>query len=162
MSLKKIEQIKAGRMFRPLDIAALAALIAAVALLFVFFVIMPDRTGLAASGAVAEISVGGERVFSFDFGSGEYAILGDSADVTAAASGEKTAVTVKSGSGGEDYNVIVFDRADGGIVTASDTNCSQRHDCTYMKITSVSGTIVCIPHLLKVYIVTDIAPPVSG
>lgn len=161
MSIKKIEQTRANKLFRPLDIVVYGAVAAVAVILLVVFVILPKGNSLTAGASVVEISSKGEIVFSFDFGSGAYEIL-DGGGRVELSGGEKVSVTVFADEEKRDYNIIAFDLSDGGSVRVLDTNCSRRHDCTYMEISSDGGSIVCIPHELVVYTRSSVSQPQTG
>ncbi len=60
------------------------------------------------------------------------------------------------------YNIIMLNNEQ-KKVTVLDANCSIGKDCTKMEINGGSGSIVCVPHKLKVKpISAEIDQPISG
>lgn len=161
MSIKKIEQTKSNKFFRLLDIVVYGVALAVTVVLFFMFVIMPDASSLRDTAAVVEITSKGEVVFLFDFGSGDYEILGEGERVSVSAAAA-VSVTVYEDADKRGYNIITFDMSGGGRVTAADANCSLRHDCTYMEITESGSSIVCVPHDLIVSVRSAVPPPTTG
>ena len=161
MSLDKVEQTKQSKPFKALDLALYAVILLVTAVLLIVFVMLPEKTSLTASGAVAEIALDGEVVFDYNFANGAYKIYGGAAEIQANENG-KTAVIVYADGNRHDYNIIVFDEADGGGISVHSANCSFRRDCTFMTIKKSGDVIICIPHRLKVYIKSTVDSPVTG
>lgn len=161
MSLKKIEQTKSNKFFKPADIIIYGVILAVIIILFIVFVFMRDQTSLGSSGAVVQVSSKGVVVFEFDFSSGGYDVPVAGGLVEVENDGS-TIVTVYTDESRQDYNIIVFDTSGGGKVLMRSANCSLRHDCTYMSISSAGDSIVCIPHGLSVYVKSAVSPPTTG
>lgn len=140
MSLKKVTQVKKDKGFKIFDLIIYGAIIALVAVLFIVWFTVSDRTPL---GGV-RVSVEGQVVFEYDFQKDEYEVLSDC--VTVEESGDKLTVTVIPHAG--ERNVIVIDKK--GTVTVTEADCYGK-DCKYMPdIKDNSGIIYCSPHKLRI------------
>lgn len=140
MSLKKVTQVKKDKGFKIFDLIIYGAIIALVAVLFIVWFTVSDRTPL---GGV-RVSVEGQAVFEYDFQKDEYEVLSDC--VTVEENGDKLTVTVIPHAG--ERNVIVIDKK--GTVTVTEADCYGK-DCKYMPdIKDNSGIIYCSPHKLRI------------
>lgn len=71
-------------------------------------------------------------------------------------------ITVFSDDSHQHFNALIVNKEQ-KRVTVSDANCSIGKDCTKMEIVGGNGSIVCVPHKLKVKpINSQIEQPISG
>ena len=146
MSLKKIEQVKNSKWFKPWDILVYGLLAAAIVALILVF---------ALSGKDGEldgitISYKGEKIFNYYFSQGTYEVLSaDNIEVTKENDGLLELIFHTDGGGG--FNNITIDKKEKSVkVTAS--NCSTHKDCVYTQALSSNRSvpILCTPHALSI------------
>lgn len=146
MSLKKVEQVKKSKWFRPWDLLVYGLLAAAIVALILAFVLPAKSGGL--DGVV--ITYRGDKVFECDFSAGGYKIYSEKNIEVKKESGERLLLTFHTdGDGG--FNDIEIDiRNKSAKVTAAD--CSLHKDCVYTSAltSSRSAPIICTPHALAV------------
>lgn len=142
MSLKKVTQVKKDRGFKIFDLIVYGAVVLLVAVLFIVWFTVSDRTPLSG----VRVCVDDRAVFEYDFEKDEYKNL-DEKIVTNVDDKENTlTVTVVPHAG--ERNVIVIDKK--GTVTVTEANCYGK-DCKYMPdIKDNSGIIYCSPHKLRI------------
>lgn len=139
------ERIKKSGFFAPGDLLVYGLLAVLVAVLFLI-------TAFGGRGAAAgiEITLAGERVYVYEFGTGGKITRGKEALVSERTEGNAVTVTVFTDEEKENYNTVIIDRAEKTACVYA-ANCSFSRDCTHMpSITSSSGVIVCVPHALVV------------
>ena len=146
MSLKKIEQVKQTKWFKPLDLliyGLLAALIVALILAFAL-----SGKGEELDGII--INYKGEKVFTYNFSKNEYEILrADSIEISDEGETKLGLIFYTDGKSG--YNKIEIDKK-GKSVKVTDSNCSRHKDCVYTQALNASRSvpILCTPHALSI------------
>ena len=146
MSLKKIEQVKAGKWFKIWDLLVYGLLAGVIVALILVFALAQKGSGLDG----VSISYKGERVASFSFTDNELDILhSDYIEITE--EGEECILLTFYTEGKKGYNTIEINKKEKSVkVTAS--NCSTHKDCVYSS--PVKGTrsvpILCTPHALSI------------
>lgn len=145
MSLKKVEQVKKTKWFRPWDLLVyglLAAIIVALVLVFTL-----SQKGGKFDGII--ISYKGEKVFSYTFSGDTYEIFSEENIEIKENGGEKLLLTFYT-DGKEGYNDIEISKS--GSVKVSASDCSLHKDCVYTPpLTSSRKTpIICTPHALVI------------
>lgn len=146
MSLKKIEQVKAGKWFKIWDILVYGLLVGTIIALILVFALMGKGGKL--EGVI--ISYKGEQVLTYSFTDGKYEILQADYIEVKEDDADKLALTFYT-EGRAGYNDILIDKKQKSVkVTASD--CSTHKDCVYTP--ALSGTrsvpILCTPHALSI------------
>lgn len=158
MSYNDILTVKKNKFFKKTDLIIYAVIILIVVLLFV---LMFALTSVSGSHTV-HISSNGVVVFSYDFDTDEYTVTVNCEDIVSVDDTDGLVVMVYYKGDTTKYNEVVFDRESGGV-EVHDANCSASHDCTYMAITNYTGTIICIPYNLIVYMDDGVIDsPVTG
>ncbi len=144
MSLKKIDQVREGKLFRVWDILVYALVIVVSVVLIVVFTFTRDNTPL--SGVI--ISYKGQTVFTYDFQNNKYEIT--SAEHITVVEDEADRLLVRF-TCDEGFNDIEFD-LDAVSVKVVDTDCSVHKDCLYSTPLTVNGSIpiLCQPHGLVI------------
>lgn len=145
MSLKKIEQVRASKLFRVWDILVYVLLIACAVAMIVAFTVTRDNTPL--DGVV--ITYRGQDVFTCDFKQNKYEILSQSnVDVV---EDEGDILSLKIHGDDDGYNVVEIDFAE-RTAKVTDANCSMHKDCVYSPELKTNGSvpIICTPHGLVV------------
>ncbi len=153
MSLKKVEQTKKEKFFRPWDLLIYGVVIAVTVALFIALIYIGTDTDDGYISAYYD----GEVVFTYSFESDELDICMESnVKVESDADGIITLIFCTSDGSiedgrYEDYNAIEIDKAL-KTVKVTDTDCSGRKDCMRMGIGEgyVSELIYCSPHSLLV------------
>ncbi len=147
MSLKKIEQTRGDKGFKPCDLIIYAVIAVAVTVLFIIFF---KGDGSALVGV--EIYYDNAVICAYDFDKGELEIK-NSAYISVEEESEsqlKLRFALDENQPHSDYNDILIDKTKRSV-TVSDTDCSQRKDCYYMAdIVDSNGAIFCTPHRLKI------------
>ena len=139
MSLRKIEQVKAGKVFRIWDLIAYGAILALVAVLFIILFTTGDHSPLTG----VRIYVKGEVAFEYEFENAPKT-LSESVEVNEDSKG--ITVTVRAGN---DYNVVYIDKS-AKTAKMKDANCNGK-DCLYFpKMNNNSKFIYCSPHGVKI------------
>lgn len=144
MSLKKIEQVKGGKLFRIWDIIVYVLVVAVSVSLIVFFAVTRDNTEL--SGIV--VTLKGKDVFTYDFIGESYEISSPQNVEITEENGDRIVVHVYDEEG---YNDIEIDLNNDSVrVIAAD--CSYHKDCVYsLPMDSNSSVpIICTPHGLVI------------
>lgn len=145
MAVKKIDQIKRGKLFRISDLIVYGVLAAIILALFLTVFLTRDKS----SAESVEVLYRGERVFLYDFSTGKYdAASPGRIKVVYDTDGRlEIEFTEENGAG---YNRIVFDRNEKSV-KVTEANCSSRKDCVYTPaIKSNSEVISCAPHSLLI------------
>ena len=143
-----------GKPFRPADLAVYGVIAVVIAALFLAFAVF-KREG-DATEIIAESN--GERVFVYSFADGSL-ILNENFSGLVAKDVKDGVYTVVIYTDKEKtaFNTVIIERD--GTTYVSDADCSRRKDCTHMKaIDESGGTIVCVPHGLKIYATGDYSP----
>lgn len=146
MSLKKIEQVKNSKWFKPWDALVyglLAAIIVALILTFVFLGKGGELDGI-------KISYKGEEIFTYSFSAGEYEILSeDNIEVLEEGENRLELIFYTDGKGG--YNVIEIDKKEKSVKVI-ESNCSLHKDCVYTRALTATRSvpILCTPHALSI------------
>lgn len=141
MSLKKVTQVKKDRGFKIFDLIVYGAVILLVAVLFIVWFTVSDRTPLS----VVRVCVDDRAVFEYDFENDQYKNL-DEKIVNVDDKENILILTVTPHEGEE--NVIEINKS--GSVTVTEANCYGK-DCKYMPdIKDNSGIIYCSPHKLRI------------
>ncbi len=143
MSLKKVAEVKKGRIFKIWDILVYGILFLIIAVMFIVVFAAKDTSPLHGICVYIDNS----PVFEYDFVNGESAVLkNDGCVEIVSEDGEKLTVKFYYG---ENYNVVEIDKI-AISVTVTDADCGSK-DCTYMRaIVDNSGIIYCSPHRLKI------------
>lgn len=149
MSLKKVEQVKADKGFKVLDLIIYAAIAAIVAALIIVLAVTRDKNPLQG----IRIRVENRVVFECNFDEGTYGALTDDGTITyeEPKNGEILIVTVHTESG---YNVVRID-LEQRIVRVTDADC-RRNDCIYStlnptaQIKDNNSMIYCLPHAVMI------------
>lgn len=145
--------IKNGKAFKPSDIFLFLGFALFIAVLFLAFVILPEKT--EAEGFAVYKS--GKLVFTYEYGSSLPAVENEFYENVSLNIEEKT-ITV---SFGDEYNVIIYDD-DAKTVRVKDANCTGR-DCTRLTLDSGDGgAIFCAPHELKIVLTRGDDAPIIG
>lgn len=143
MSLERVEQVKKRKPFALWDILVYGILAAFILILFIVFVFTADTSPISG----IKITVGGETVYSYEFGGKEEIASGWTDKITAEKNGEEYLVTVKTDGG---FNTLVIDLSKKSA-KMRDTDCSRHKDCLYMaEVATKSGVIICVPHGMKI------------
>ncbi len=147
MSLKKVNQVRADRGFKIWDIAVYAAILAAVAALFVVMFFTRDESQLKGIYVYYDNVV----IYVYDFGEMRGEIRDGAHIAVLDEDDESLKLRFHVGSSlGSDYNDILIDKA-AVSVTITDADCSARKDCYYMDdIVNAGGALICTPHRLKI------------
>lgn len=146
MSLKKIEQVKNTKWFKPWDLLVYGLLAAAIVALILVFAL--SGKGGELDGII--VSYKGEKVFTYNFSQGEYEILSpDNVEIKKEDANNLELVFYTDGKGG--YNNILIDKK-GKSVKVTDSNCSWHKDCVYTQALNASRSvpILCTPHALSI------------
>lgn len=140
MSLKKIEQVREGKLFRTWDILIYALVIVVSVLLIIFFAVTRDNTQL--TGIV--ISFKGRQAFTYDFNAGEYVVYLPENISIEEETEEKILLRVFDDDGFNDVEINLRNDS----VRMVDADCSTHKDCTIMQPLTVNGSvpITCLPH----------------
>lgn len=149
MSLKKVEQVKADKGFKVLDLIIYAAIAAIVAALFIVLFATRDKNPLQG----IRIRVENRVVFECNFEDGSYGALTDDGTITfkEPENGEMLIVTVHTESG---YNVVQID-FERRIVRVIEADC-RRNDCIHStlnptaQIRDNNSMIYCSPHAVMI------------
>lgn len=141
MSLKKVQELRKSKLFRPADILLFGVLLLMIVILFValFFRDRGEISGI-------EIFYREECIFTYE--GGDYRITAGYEDHVIVEEGESLLITVytEDGSG---YNEIVIEKS--GKSYVREANCSAHKDCVYTPAVEHTGdVIVCVPHHLKI------------
>lgn len=138
MSLKKVQQVKKDRGFKPADLIVYGLIAALVAALFIAVFATRDTSPLSG----VRVYVGAEVVFEYNFSSGEYSAA-EGVEVT---HGDVIGVRIEVDGG---YNVLEINPS---ARTAKVTQADCRgQDCVHTPaITDNSGIIYCSPHGVKI------------
>lgn len=152
--IEDIGRARKGKPFRKADLVVYGLIALLVIGLFVAFVF--TRTDANATEIIAERN--GERVFTYSFADGsltlneEYSGIVEYSDLD----GGYT-ITIFTDKKRSAFNTVVIES--GGKTYISDADCSNRKDCAHMKaIDAGGGTIICVPHGLKIYATGDYSP----
>ena len=150
MSLKKIEQVKNTKWFKPWDLLVyglLAAIIVALILVFALSGKDGELDGIT-------ISYRGEKIFNYYFSQDAYEVLSaDNIEVKEEDDGLIELIFYTDGRGG--FNNITIDKK-GRSVKVTASNCSTHKDCVYTQALSSSRSvpILCTPHALSIAPIT--------
>ena len=144
MSLKKVEQVKNSKFFRPWDLIIYGLIFAAAIVLILVFAL----TGRGKSEGFI-ISYRGEKIFSYSFAEDGYEIISPNVEVEE--DGEEKLLLVFRTDGGRGYNQIEVDKA-AQSVKVTDSDCSAHRDCVYTAALSPQNRapILCTPHALAI------------
>lgn len=141
MSLKKIDEVKADKGFKLLDIIIYGIIIAIVAALFITLFATRDEGALRG----IRIYVRSVAVFEYDFSNGSYNVLED-AFITVE---EGTPLTVRVNTADGGYNLVQMDPVE-RTVKVVEADCG-RLDCVYTPaISDNNGIIYCSPHFMRI------------
>ncbi len=150
------------KLFCKSDILVYAFIIVAIALLFLFFIIIPARVeNRKTTGILVEQN--GKTVFTYTFSGYTFDVSKAFSDYVEITKTNNThTVTVFSNENKTEYNVISIDNTN-KTVKMSDTNC-RSGQCTYMHALSNGGIIYCAPRALKISLVGNggFTPAVTG
>ncbi len=146
MSLKKIEQVKAGKWFKIWDLLVYGLLVGVIVALILVFAFVGKGGKL--EGVI--ISYKGEQVFTYNFTESKYEIK-KSDYIEVKEDGDDLLLLTFYTRGKSGYNDIEINKKDKSVkVTAS--NCSTHKDCVYTPALSGSRSvpILCTPHALSI------------
>lgn len=141
MSLKKLDDVRADKGFKIFDLVIYAAIIVAIAAIFLAVFLTRDTGGLSGF----EIYREGKLIYSFSFDGGE-TFCDNNFVETERGEGSLT-IKITAGSG---KNTAVAD-LNARTVRMTEANCSTHKDCVYTPaIRDNSGVIICSPHGIKI------------
>ena len=132
------------------DLILYTAVVVFVALLFLFFIVVPKTT--KPNGF--SVSIDNQTFFTFDFLTEEVTLMNDVGNI--AHDKEQNTITILS-KNGEQFNVLSYD-TESYTVYISDANCPNLDCVDFFEINSSSGVIYCLPHGLKI---TPLTPSIS-
>lgn len=149
-----IARARKEKPFRPADIIVYGVVALIIIGLFIAFVFV--RSNSNATEIIAERN--GERVFVYSIANGRLTLnVGYSGTVEYSEKNGGYEVTVYTDKDKKSYNTIVIEND--GKTYISDADCSNRKDCVHMNaIDGNGGTIICVPHGLKIYATGDYSP----
>ena len=140
MSLKKVEEVKSDRGFKPLDLIIYGIIIALVVAVFLAVFMTKKDGGFTG----VQVFVRDECVYEYVFGEGGKVLKDSAVEETGEDGLKKITVTGEDG-----YNVILIDDS-ARTVRVSEADCKGR-DCVYSpEIKDADGVIYCSPHGLKI------------
>ena len=146
MSLKKIEQVKAGKWFKIWDLLVYGLIVGVIVALILVFAFVGKGGKL--DGII--ISYKGEQVLTYNFTENEYEII--KTDYIEVKENDEERLTLTFYTEGKTgYNDIEISKKEKSVkVTASD--CSTHKDCVYTPALSGSRSvpILCTPHALSI------------
>lgn len=142
MSLKKTQQLKNDRGFKPADLIIYGIIVLLVAAAFIW--VFASRDSAPLSGFT--VYVGNTRVFEYDFTRNKYAVLPADGVEVETEEGANLTVTVRQAAG---YNVLEVD-VSAKSVRVVQADCG-RGDCVFTPaVRDNSGIIYCSPHRLRI------------
>ncbi|MBR1984069.1 MAG: NusG domain II-containing protein [Clostridia bacterium] len=140
-STELVSKFIESKPFHVKDLILYTFILCAVALLFVFFIILPKTdkpNGFS-------VSVNNEIVFTFEFSTEQITVLNENYQL----SHDKNHNTITLYVDGNSYNKLSYN-TNNLTVKIIDSNCPN-HDCVdFFEISSGSGVIYCLPHGLKI------------
>lgn len=140
MSLKKVEEVKKDRGFKPFDLIIYGVVLIIVATLFISIFATRNKDPLTG----VKISVAAEVVFEYEFG-GE--VPKDTDRVKVEEDDKGITVTVHTDDGGT--NTVYIDKT-AKTAKMTEANCRGRQCLYFAAIKSNSTVIYCNPHRLKI------------
>ena len=146
MSLKKIEQVKAGKWFKIWDLLVYGLLVGVIVALVLAFAFVGKGGKLDG----ITISYKGEQVFTYSFTESKYEII-KADNIEVKDDGDECLTLTFYTEGKSGYNAIEINKKEKSVkVTASD--CSTHKDCVYTPALSGSRSvpILCTPHALSI------------
>lgn len=152
-------KIKARKPFEINDFFIYLSLFVLVALLFLFFIILPNSQD--AKGFTFLLN--DKEIFSFYYDSEEFSVLEEYKDFIQVDKINDT-VTIYYDKDKTDFNLMSYSAQKRGVVMI-DSTCSKSKDCTFEPAIYSSGTIYCAPHGLIVLPIggnANTTPPVIG
>ena len=155
--MDNLSKIKQSKPFEFSDIFVYCALILALALLFLFFVILPASS--VSKGF--NLFIDGNKVDVYYYGTDKVEICNDNYLDLITYDKSTNQITVFVDGDKTHFNVITVDNAN-KTAKITDANCSQSKDCVSTPTLGVA--IVCAPHKLKITPIGDdgFTPPVTG
>ena len=159
MKKRKAIDLNNAPAFSAWDIPVYAITLIVVALLFLFFVILP--TPNANEGF--SLFVDGKKIANYKYGEYSVQILDDAFQTNVVYDKTQSTITIYLSSDKVDYNVLKIDERD-KTVKVIDANCSVSKDCVYTPSLKSGSAIVCAPHKLKILPLGESLsyPPVTG
>lgn len=145
MSLKKINGVKADKGFKIFDLIIYAAIAALIVALFIIFVFVPDKSG------ASDITVyyKNQPVYTYSFETQTGRIIDGEHISVDGQTAEGLSLTFY-GADRNEKNSIYIDKINKSV-DVTEANCSTRKDCVHMdKITDKSKVIICSPHNMKI------------
>ena len=141
---------KKPKIFKRADLIVYGVLAAIILSLFVFFVFMVSGSSIPEK---IYADVDGKEVFRYDFTARVLTITDEEFPKNIVEDDSSITIFLYFG---DEFNKIVIIKS--GSVLMEEANCSISHDCTYMSITKMTDTIICVPHKLHIYATKEISP----
>lgn len=154
-----LDKIKDKKPFEFNDIFIYLSLLVIVALLFLFFIILPQNNNPKGF----KILIDNREVLTFDYQS-EYCSFLEDYSNQIEIDENKNQITIFHNQEKNSYNVIKYDTVKGSV-KMFDSTCSNTKDCVYEMAISINGAIYCAPHDLLIIPITNNSaskPPVLG
>ena len=157
MKKSLFNRVKGSKVFYLKDLFAYAMAVLIVAVLAVVFLVLPDANN--ANGFKVELD--GKAVLTYSFSTGDYEVFNDFVNVvTVEEVDDGITFTVKTSEG---FNKIYISKTE-KTAAVIDSDCSVSKDCVYSPKIKDSGAIVCAPHKLKLFPLSDngMGEPITG
>ena len=154
-----LDKIKKRKAFELNDIFIYLFLLLTIFLLFLFFVIIPQRS----QSKGFKVLIDNEEVLSLYYENQEFTYSEDLVDFIEIDK-DKCQITIFYNLEKSDYNTIKYNTLNNSVVMV-DSTCSSSKDCIYEPAISKQGVIYCAPHNLIVIPITNVSqssPPIIG
>lgn len=156
--MKNTNKLKTLKIFERNDIFIYAVLLAAIVLLFVFTVILPQKKQAEGFSVYCD----GNLAFTLDYSAPENYKITVGYESAFSVSLTEDTVTYYFSADKTQYNVISFD-SEKKTAKVTKSTCSVSPDCVYSPEIGSGGAIICAPHKLKITPIRGgFEPPVTG
>ena len=149
--------VKNSKVFYLKDLFAYAVAVLLIAVLAVIFLILPNTNNTS----VFKVELDGKAVLTYSFSTGDYEVFNDFVNfVTIEEVDDGITFTVKNSEG---FNKIYISKTE-KTAEIVDSDCSVKKDCVHSPKIKDSGAIVCAPHKLKLFPLSDngMSEPITG
>lgn len=137
-------KVKSSKPFKRFDILIYTFVILLISILFLFFVILPNKENIKGF----KVTVDNELVLTYIFGK-EIDIPNEHKEMVEITTNDGYSyIKVFTDNNKTEYNVISIN-LENKEVKITEANCSSSHDCTLFPPLKNGGSIICLPHKLK-------------
>ncbi len=149
--------VKNSKVFYLKDLFAYAVAALLIGVLAVFFLILPSTNNTRGF----KVELGGNSVFTYSFSTNNYEVFDEFINlVTVEELDGGISFTIKTSDG---FNKIYISKTE-KTAAVIDSDCSVSKDCVHSPKIKDSGAIVCAPHKLKLFPLSDsgMGEPITG